>query len=181
MTKPKPERKTGIKWFMKTLAKGDPEAIEEAYKKEAARQVGEMEKWKARQERDDPQDMLFEFEDSLFPLIEKASKYKFLIYNRNKLVAKVQAKVVALKKHIETIDAYSGDGPKEMKAATDRLAEVEEELAVIIDEQIALAWRIRKIHIEVVTVSRGHLDAEKNEKDELSEFEYNYDIDLDAL
>lgn len=177
MAKKKAPRTTGTKWFLKSLTRGTAQEIENAYKKEAARQVGEMTKWMKVQEDDDPQEMLFEYEETLFPSIQQSSRYLSMIYNRNKLIKPIQERIVVANERLNQVDRYSEDGPAEYAAVEARIAEIQEELDSVIDQQIALTWRIKKIHVNVLSTVRGYLDPEENYKDPFAEFEYEYDTD----
>jgi hypothetical protein len=150
-------KKNPLQQFVMKWLYADSTVLAEAFRKEASRQVGEMQKWMDDQIDNDPMGMLWEFSESLFPLIQKAIKYRARIYDRNKRLRELEFDKVKA--------SVAGDVEALEKAA--------EEWSVTEAEQIALAWRIKKIHIHVTSEVRLQLDKERGEKDPFADYEYN--------
>lgn len=146
---------TGIGVFIRTWLTGNEEQLEEAYRKEASREVGEMQRWMRDQEENDPIGMLWDYEERLFPMIRKAVQYRMRIYNRNKKAIEIKFKALQA----------------EAKQDAEALDRIQEEWMTLLDEQIALCWRIKRIHMKVSREVR--LDLDVGEADPFEEYEYD--------
>lgn len=124
---------TGHQKYIAALSGANIGLLEELTRKEASRQVGEMLRWKKYHEDVDPLGVSFGYEMELYPLIEKAVRYRHRIYNWNKRHAEVE---------FEFTKAVLNE---DWEAKGERQAE----LADIEDARIALCWRVRKIYMYV--------------------------------
>ena len=141
--------------FIKAWVDGNEDMLEIAFRKEASRQVGEMERWMKNQIATDPEGMLWYYSDAFFPLIDKAVRYRMRIYNRNRLVDQIQFDIMAA----------------EAAGEEEKVASLREQWLDIVDEQIALCWRIKRIHCKVVRDVR--LELAEGDKDPFEEYVYD--------
>jgi len=153
------EKVTGPGVFFRTLATSvSPDAILEAYRKEASRQVGEMQRWMDYHIKEDPYNMLEHWTENVFPLVRQAVKYRMRVYNRNRVFDKLK---------FDRLEATA-------KSDTKALEEIAESWRETEDEQIALCWRIKKIHLAVRELVQLQLD--KGEAHPFEEYEYEAEM-----
>lgn len=152
------EKITGPGVFVKAWLKGTEEGLLEAFRKEAAREVGEMERWMKDQIENDPINMLDHFAEEVFPMVRKAVKYRSRIYNRNRSIELAKFGIMEAN--------ATGDAGK-IEDAVEAVLKLE-------DEQVALAWRIKKINIKVKRLVR--LQIAKDEVDPFEEYEYEAEM-----
>lgn len=148
------EKARGVHLFVQAWLKGTEDELDEAFRKEASREVGEMSRWVDYQKAEDPAGVLWDYEERLFPMIRMAAKYRTRIYNRNKIASELRERSL-------TLDPEDGA----------EIARMQEEWMKLRDEQIALCWRIKRIHIRVTREVR--LDLAEDEKDPFEEYEYD--------
>lgn len=153
----KHSRKLGVNAYFAALNGGDIELLEEMTRKEAARQVGELLKWKEYHEKYDPLGIAEDdYVDELFPLVEKSARYRYKLYNLNKQHAKAD---------FEFVTAKAKGDPEEIAEAQEALAEIE-------DKRIALCWRIRKIYMYVGHKALLDVTPEDDIESFFKEYEY---------
>lgn len=157
-------RNSGPKNFVKTwLNTTNPEALIEAYRKEASREVTEMLNWKIETEKYDPQ--AYVYEDEVFPLIDQANKYRMRIYDQGKKIKDAKATMnLILKEKYGNVTTGGFYEDPEVVEARSVWADAE-------DEQMRLCWRIKKIHVKVKLDVRADLEADAI--DPFAEYEYD--------
>lgn len=147
---------TGPDVFIKAWIGNDEDQIEEAFRKEASRQVGEMERWMKFQKKSDPEGTLWYYEENHFPIVRKALQYRMRIYNRNRVIDKIKFKIIEAT----------------VKKDAERIEDLQEEWLTVIDEQIALCWRIKRVYCKVSREVNLNIKSE-DEDDPFKEYVYD--------
>lgn len=148
-------RKSGGEAFLKAWFTGTVEDLDEAFRREASRMYGEMERWMKDQEKYDPMGMLWHYEETLFPLIRKARTYRGAIYERNKLIEKLKFEIIQAQ-HAEDMEKA-----EDLRSQWNKLEA----------EQIGYCWKIKKIHIFVK--HKVILDLTEEDFNPFEEYEYD--------
>lgn len=157
-------RNIGPQKFIKAwLTEIDPEKLAEAYRKEASREVTEMLNWKIETEKYDP--YAYVYEDEIFPLIDKANRYRMRIYDQGKKIKVARAAMTYI-----LANSYGND-PETGFKKDERVIKAQEDWREAEDEQIRLCWRIKKIHSAVKAEVRVNLTAD--DPDPFAEYEYD--------
>lgn len=146
----------------------DAEVLMKMTRKEAARHVGELIKWRDYHREEDPTGMAELFwsepgdhgEPSLFELVDKAEKHRYNLYNKQKPVKKIQDEMDRIEKETNRVDS-------------ERYIELREKLAEIEDAQVALCLRIRKIYMYILNDVGGVLTT-KSTTEALDEDDLEY-------
>lgn len=147
--------------FVKAWLHAEDHVLLEAYRKEASREVGEMLRWMEHQIDFDPMDMLWSFSEDLFPMINRAKQYRWQLYDRKKKFNEIEFDGVKA-------EHATYATPEEKTAA---FADLAERWNIVECEQMALIWRIKKIHIKVT--KKVNTQLEKGEKSPFVDYEYD--------
>lgn len=159
-------RNIGPEKYLAAWLTADGVELYEACLKEASRQITEMKNWMDEQVTYDPQGMLWEYEESIIPLIKKAIKYRYKIYNVAKKRKELEEKSLLL-----VAQKYSGNGQDPRLRSDKVYLALNEEFLDLEQEQMGYVWRIKKIHATVRKLVR--LDLAPGEVDPFAEYEYD--------
>lgn len=150
-------RNLGPERFVKAWLGDDIFELVEASLKEASRQITELENWMKEQKKYDVWMMADEYEETLFPMIRRAIQYRYKIYNANKSIKEKQ-------QHLTEIGLIRYNGVFEADFDADsEVIEIRADLNDLETEQMALVWKIKKIHTMVrrevaIQIAPGEVD-----------------------
>ena len=156
----------GPEKFVQAWLNGLPQDLPAAYLREASRELTEMENWMKDQIKYDPQGISWAFEDTAFPLVKKAVRYRYKIYNLSRKIKEIEEKIQVI------CGTKYGANPQDPAFVADpEVLKLRDEWADLEHDQMGYVWRIKKIHSAVKTVVRPQLG--EDDEDPFAEYEYD--------
>lgn len=158
-------RNIGPEKYLEAYVKGTIPELIEASLKEASRMVTELQNWKKDQIEFDPQMMLDVWQDDLIPLVQKAVRYRFRIYNSGKRMREIDFELIKI-----AAEKYGGKQEGAFFEDSDVL-DLMEESNDLETTQMAMFWKIKKIHTRIRSEFR--LQFQLGDDNPFAEYEYD--------
>lgn len=167
----KEKYKKSIKRYTEVFNLYQPDVSFEALKKEAARMVGDLERWMDDQKKNGWEEEVEIYEETIFPQIKEAKKLRYRIYYQNPILNDEKVKLMV---------AQQSKDVRGFSEAQEKITEIE----CLIH---GLVWRIYKIYsdlrLKIVLIPKLSKEEQENERrEEMNDTGHYYDNDdLDKM